>query len=63
MVMVMSKLNSDALHKRWADPAYRARQTEANRRQAEERRKHFADPRARKRLGLAVKAARRKRSG
>lgn len=41
----MSQRHTDALRRRWADPAYRARQTEANRRLAAALRAAFAaDP-------------------
>jgi len=47
--------HSDALRRRWQDPAYRERQTEANRRTNEARKAYFADPLNRKRHGQAVK--------
>lgn len=49
------KAHSDALRRRWEDPAYRERQTEANRRTNEQRKAHFTDPLARKRHGQAVR--------
>lgn len=49
------KSHSDALRRRWSDPAYRARQTQANRQTNEQRKAHFADPLNRKRHGMAVK--------
>ena len=52
---------SAALKKRWADPAYRTRQTEANRRAARERRAYFADPLHRKQHALAITNSRRNR--
>jgi hypothetical protein len=51
--------HTDALRRRWSDPAYRARQTEANRRTNEQRKAFFADPLNRKRHGLAVKIGQR----
>lgn len=49
------KAHSDALKKRWADPVYRAKQTEANQRTNEDRKEFFADPLNRRRHGQAVK--------
>jgi hypothetical protein len=49
------KAHSDALRRRWEDPAYREKQTETNRRTNEQRKAYFADPLARKRHGAAVR--------
>lgn len=58
----MSARHTAAMRRRWADPAYRARQTEANRRLAVALRTMFAaDPLRRKQHGLAIKIAKRKR--
>ncbi len=57
------KAHSDALKKRWADPVYRERQTEANRCASEARKAHFADPLARKQHGVAVRVGQRIRKG
>ena len=53
------RAHSDALRRRWADPVYRERQIEANRRTNAARRAHFADPLNRKRHGQAVKIGQR----
>lgn len=53
------KAHSDALRKRWEDPAYREKQTEANRQANTERKAYFADPLARKRHGQAVRIGHR----
>lgn len=53
------KKHSDALRRRWADPVYRERQTEANRRTNEERKAYFADPLARKQHAQAVRIGQR----
>ncbi len=52
-----------ALHRRWADPVYREKQVEANRRTNEARKAHFADPLNRKRHGQAVKVGYRVKKG
>lgn len=57
------KAHSEALKRRWADPEYRKRQTEANRRTNAERKAHFADPLARKRHGQALRISYRIRKG
>jgi len=49
------KAHTEALRRRWADPVYRERQLEANRRTNNARKAHFADPLNRKRHGQAVK--------
>ena len=53
------KAHSDALKRRWADPVYRERQTESNRRTNDARRAHFADPLHRKQHGQAIKLGQR----
>lgn len=53
------KAHADALKKRWADPVYRARQTEANRRTNEARKAYFADPLARLQHSAAVRVGNR----
>lgn len=55
------KAHSDRLRQRWADPVYREKQTEANRRTNAERRVFFADPLNRERHGRAVKIGHRVR--
>ncbi len=51
-----------AIKQRWPDPDYRERQTEANRRAAEERKAFFAaNPLARRLHGQAVRVSWRKR--
>jgi hypothetical protein len=55
------KAHSDALRRRWADPVYRAKQTEANRRTNEARKAYFADSLARARHGQAVRVSWRMR--
>ena len=53
------KAHTESLKRRWADPVYRDRQTEANRRTNEARKAFFADPLNRKRHGQAVKVGNR----
>ena len=53
------KAHSDRLRQRWADPVYRAKQTEANRRANEQRKAFFADPLNRTRHGQAVRIGHR----
>lgn len=53
------KAHSDRLKQRWADPVYREKQTEANRRANEDRKAFFANPLNRKAHGLAVKIGNR----
>jgi len=58
----MSQRHSDALRRRWADPAYRAKQTEANRRLAEQLRAVFAaDPLRRAQHGRAIAIGKRRK--
>ena len=55
------RAHSEALRRRWADPVYRERQLEANRRMRAARRAHFADPLARKHHSMSVKMGWRNR--
>jgi hypothetical protein len=57
------KAHSEALRRRWADPAYREKQTAANRRTAETLRERFSDPHARARLGATIKHSKRSKRG
>ena len=53
------KAHSDRLKQRWADPVYRAKQTDANRRTNEQRKAFFADPLNRTAHGVAVRIGNR----
>lgn len=55
------KCHTDALHRRWADPDYRARQTDVLRRAAAARKAAMATPLARALHGQAVKVGWRNR--
>ena len=53
------KAHTDALRRRWDDPVYREKQTEANQRTNEARKAYFADPLNRRKHGLAVRIGHR----
>lgn len=53
--------HAEALKKRWADPVYREKQVEANRRTAAARKAFFADPLNRARHRQAIKDGMRMR--
>ncbi len=55
------KARSDAMRRRWADPAYRERQIEVLRRANEKRQEQLADPLERKRVALVRRQSMSKR--